>query len=181
MIEGNGDEDVSFAGGRIGFDMSMQRGRILWIDAYGSDVYGDFRVVDRLLKYSFDLMGIVETHLTGAIHNDLRSVRSAQSESTHIGFLSFGERVRGVWIFPAVAVPVVDVLAQHDEVRTGDGLLRVKFLQELIGRWAARATLRREKLNEDRVVVSVAGGVLFLCIWRCEGGNCQETEEQRRY
>src|ERR1700736_1055199 len=63
-----------------------------------------------------------------------------------IGILALGEKVRGVWIGPAIMVPIVNMLAEHDQLGASDWLPAFQLLQQRIRRRTTRTSLRRKQL-----------------------------------
>src|ERR1700685_600307 len=57
--------------------------------------------------------------------------------------------MRGVLIFPALLIPIVHMLAQHDQPRARNRLKRVQLLQKSICRWARGAALRSKEFNQN--------------------------------
>ena len=56
-------------------------------------------------------------------------------------------------IFPAVVVPIVDVFAEDDQLRSRNRLKSVYFLQQGVGTRATGAAFGGEKLNQNGVSV----------------------------
>jgi hypothetical protein len=75
------------------------------------------------------LGSVIADELLGAIYHHLRGVDALQLEVAAICILTFCVLMRGEAIVPALAVPIVYVLAQNDNFGSGYRLLLLQ-LQE---------------------------------------------------
>ena len=114
-----------------------------------SDTLRGFRLGRRQLKVVLQSCDIVAETLQMAVDYHLRGVRVRHMKMAFIIALPLGELRRGEAVAPSIMVPVVNVLAQEDEVHAGRSLL-AQLDQERVGRRATGASLRGEQLNHDR-------------------------------
>src|ERR1700756_2420313 len=91
---------------RIRFDARTQLRWIFSIHADVADADGNLGCSRGFLKSLLNLFRIAGPHLVGSIDNQLGSIGSLFAESTFVGILAFGQRRRGVGIFPAIVVPI---------------------------------------------------------------------------
>jgi hypothetical protein len=82
-----------------------------------------------------------------AVYNYLRRIYAVQSELLRVPALSFAEEAGGVRIDPAVAVPIINVFAQDNQISTSERLLFIQRLQQPVCRRAARTALGCEQLQ----------------------------------
>ena len=75
---------------------------------------------------------------------------------------------------PADVVPVIDMLAEHDDVRVRDGLLALELCEQSVGRRAAGAAFRGEELDQTR-----RAGLAAVCAWATAANDKREQEEKR--
>src|ERR1700686_1098810 len=99
-----------------------ESGWIPRINAHLADTHRNFRVGGSVLKDFVRLLQVVHSEFGGSVYDELGSVRGLQSESAFICRLTFGQRRRRVWIFPAIMVPIVHVLTEHNQRRTSNRL-----------------------------------------------------------
>jgi hypothetical protein len=132
---------------------------------------GDLMAVNDRLRYSQRELGgllgvlnsanrmrrVVADELIGAIDDHLRRVDAVDVKASAVLALPVGVLMRGEAVVPAEVVPVVNVLAQNDDLGSCDGLALVKLGQQSIGRRTARTTFRREKFHENRRAVRLRG------------------------
>lgn len=94
----------------------------------------DLLPTPRLSDRAICLMRITAKKFSFAVHHHLRCIRTLQSESGRVATLPVREGVGGIRIDPSGMIPVVHVLAEHDDLRSRDGLCAVQPLQKSIGR-----------------------------------------------
>ena len=99
------------------------------------------------------MSGVVADELVGSVDDHLWRVDVVHVQALAVFVLPVGVLVRGKAVVPAVVVPVVDVLAEHDDLGAIDGLFLVELRQQSVGGRAARAALRGEQLYQDRRAV----------------------------
>jgi len=80
-----------------------------------------------------DAAAIVADELGLAVDDHLGGIDAIEGEAAAVVLLAGGEGGGGVGIFPAEAVPIVDVLAEDEELDAGDGLL-VELGEDSVGR-----------------------------------------------
>ena len=108
--------------------------------------------------------GVVADELIGSVDDHLRGVGAVEVEAGAVLVLPVGELVRRETVVPAFAVPVVDVFAQHYDLRCGDGLNAVELGQQSVGRWAAGTAFGGEELHQNRCAAGFCGlGVEVRC------------------
>jgi hypothetical protein len=101
-------------------------------------------VLDRADRMS----GIVADELIGSIDDHLRGIGTVHVQAGAVIVLPFCVLMRRKTVVPAEVVPVVHMLAEHDDFSATDGLRLIEFCKESIGGRAAGTTLRREQLHQ---------------------------------
>lgn len=96
-----------------------------WLGERQRNLGGLRRVLDGSLRVSC----IVADELFGAIDDHLRSVDIGEMQARAVFALPVGVVVRRKAIVPALAIPVVNVLAQYDDLGTVNGLVVVELCQ----------------------------------------------------
>ena len=84
---------------------------------------------------------ITPDKLVASVQDHLRSVGTLRGQAGRINTLPFGERGRGVRIFPTEIVPVRYMLADTDDELPCIGLLQIDLAQQRVGWRAARTSL----------------------------------------
>ena len=125
-----------------GDGMALRAGR--------GEVEGEFGLPGRLGDGSMGLARIVADELVAAIDDHLRGVDAVEAEARGVEVLAVGELVGGEAVMPAELVPVIDVLAEDDDVGGGDGLFVVEAGEEGVRGGTTGAALGGEELDEDR-------------------------------
>jgi hypothetical protein len=64
-----------------------------------------------------------------AVDNHLRRIHAIQPKMLSVRPLPRTEQLGRVRIYPAAIVPIIDVLAQHDQVSAAEGLFLIQRLQ----------------------------------------------------
>src|SRR5260370_41827799 len=100
----------------------------------------DLLLAPLLLNRGNCLAAITTDKLNSSVHDQLRCIHTSKMELTGVPILPRAVLGRRKWIFPAQAVPIVHVLAQHDQLRPADRLSPVQSFQQPIGGAAARTT-----------------------------------------
>ena len=103
----------------------------------------------RLLDGREDGAAVASACLVLSVDDHLGGVDAVESELAAVFVLPLGPLMRGKRIAPAVLVPVVDVLAEHDDGGSGNGLFAVELGEQAVGGWATGAALGGEELDED--------------------------------
>src|ERR1700722_5065111 len=149
-IEGDADEKLARAltRNRIRVHHAADPRRPTRLDAQRFDAHGDLGDRRGSMQLVADPLAMAETHINGAIDYELRREGLANLQAVLVGPLPFGERFRGIGIGPPLPIPVIDMLAEYDEIRTVYGLSSIKLLQEVIGRWAGGTALGGEQLDK---------------------------------
>ncbi len=80
--------------------------------------------------------GVVAYILVGTVEDQLRGIVEIDVQPLTVLLLPLGELWGGEAVVPALAVPVVDVFAQGDDLGVVDGLVG-KVDQKNVGGWAA--------------------------------------------
>lgn len=94
-------------------------------------------------------MGSVRAYeLFCAVDDHLRRVDIREMKGDAVLALAFGEERGGEAVSPAEVVPVIDVLAEHDDVGGLDWLELAEFGQQSVGRRATGAAFGGEELDE---------------------------------
>src|SRR5277367_4327739 len=88
-------------------------------------------------------------HFLTSVDDHLRSGGAFQAKSRVVGTLALGQRGRRVWIFPAIVVPIIHMLAEDNQLCSRNRLEGIPFLEKDIGRRTAGAALRSKQLDED--------------------------------
>src|SRR5258708_7741619 len=83
-----------------------------------------------------------------AVDDHLGRVDTLLSEYPPIDLLTTRRPVQAVWVRPAEAIPVVDVKGQWIDSLACSGGLLGQLSQDVVRGGTARATLRREELDE---------------------------------
>jgi len=112
VLEGEGD----------GVALNLDAGNLDW-DGLGGSV--EDGTEDPIPVRAVDLCGAVDDRLWG--------VNIVLLEGEAVFLLALGEVGRGETVAPAEAVPVVDVLAENDDVGSGNGLGTVELSEDGIG------------------------------------------------
>src|SRR6202011_3521607 len=123
---------------------------------------------------------VVPNKFRGPIDDHLGSVSTAESKMRHVRILTVSQKARRVRIFPAVMIPIVNMLTEHDQAGARHWLLAVQILEESVRRRTAGASLGREKLHHDwrswhRAARSGRGGLL-MPYWEREHEKSKEDE-----
>ncbi len=84
-----------------------------------------------------------------AVDDHLWRVRGLEIHRVDVAVLALGELRGGIFVFPAVMVPVVDVLAQNDQLSASDGLAFVHVADELVDGRTAGAAFGGEEFEQD--------------------------------
>jgi len=92
-----------------------------------------------------ELLLAIDDHLWRVVVVDLKAAR--------ICGLAGGELARGETVVPAERVPVVDVLAEGDDVGGGHGLVAIQAGEEVVRGRATGAAFGGEELDENRRAV----------------------------
>ena len=92
---------------------------------------------------------IAADKLLGAVDNHLRGINLVEREVNRVVALPFGHCVEGKWIAPAEVIPVGDVLAEDDGLRSGNELGRVEASEERVGRRAVGTAFGGEELDQN--------------------------------
>src|SRR5581483_1742059 len=117
VTERNDEEHICAVVGGVGLNVRADESRLSLIHRYCTQTNRDLRRCSSLLKNILELFGVADSRFFGSVHDNLWRVRSAQSEGADIVGLALGEGVRGVRVFPAVTIPVVNMLTQNNELR----------------------------------------------------------------
>lgn len=108
------------------------------------------RVVHCLLNSVERQSAIASHEFRAAIHHQLRGVDFACLEAARVIALACAVKRRREWIGPAEMIPVIDVLADDDQVGSGNGLLLVQRFQQAIGGRTTGAAFGGEQLEKNR-------------------------------
>lgn len=155
MIESDGDPDgaaVFFS--TAGFDFGFELGRGVYFR--GFDTHRNLRSLEHSFEGLRDV-GTAAFQLDVAVQYHLRGVRGLEAEGANVAVLAIGELGRGIDVFPAVLIPVVDVFAQDNEFSAVDGLGLVHAADEFVNGRAAGAAFGGEEFEEDG---DAGGGVV---------------------
>src|SRR4029077_14316193 len=119
MTERDRPEDIGSVrcGSAIRFDACPKHGSVPGVESGGNDAYRDHGGGGRLLQGLSDLLCVTEIQVHGPIDNDLWSGRAVWPKRTHIVPLPLCYGRGRVGSFPAVVVPVIHVLAEHNQPR----------------------------------------------------------------
>ena len=118
-------------------------------------VFDNRRYGDRGFRFGYDGLfdGLLRSFLVGAnkfgfaVDDHLRGVNSAGLKLACVGALSVRKLLRGVRVFPAKIVPVVDMVGECVDVLSGGLCLSRNFFKVFIRARAAAAAFRREQLD----------------------------------
>jgi hypothetical protein len=91
-----------------------------------------------------------EAHVGGTVDDELRREGFAHLEAALVRHLTLGKVLRGKGIGPALAIPVIDMLAEYDEMRARDGLGGVELCEEVIRGRAGGTAFGGEQFDEHR-------------------------------
>ena len=162
---------IMFVGVGIRFDVSSQHGGIRGVERHLANTHREFGFVLRLIQLLFEFLQLVDLPDLRPVDDELGSVGLFHAQGGLVGTLAISERLRGVGIFPAIVVPVSDVLAEHDQLGARNGLVLVQFLQHDVGRRTARASFGSEELDEngDAGVRGIGGRRLSFRLRRLGG------------
>jgi hypothetical protein len=158
-IESDGHKNVGvmFGGAAISANARPKNSWVPGVNAHLADAYRNLRRRRSFVHHFVHLLRIVSAHFAGTIHNELGSVSGLQPKGADIGGLTFSQCSRGVWIFPAVMVPIIHVFTKDDELRACNGRGSVHPLEERVRGRAAGTTFRREQLNENGMSLHAQG------------------------
>ena len=90
---------------------------------------------------------VVAGELGCTVDDHLRGVGAFEVEALGVLGLALGEVVGGEAVVPALAVPVVDVLAEDDDFCGGDWLILEEMGEEGVGGRATGAALGGKELD----------------------------------
>src|SRR5258705_2277783 len=133
----------------------------------GGDRRGDLlRVDNRLRECELDLgglrgmldgadrmSGIIADELICSVDDHLRRIRTVHMQAPAVLALPFRVLMRGETVVPALSVPIVHMLAKHDDLRAINGLRLVELCQKSVGGRATGTALRSEQFHQDRRAV----------------------------
>ena len=117
--------------------------------AHGVKTERNFGRADVFLQRLKHLL-LVAAQFGGSVDDDLRRVGLLQLERAHVVDLAIGDGRGRVGILPAVVVPVIHVLTQHDELGAGDRLRFVPLLHQSVRGRTAGTAFRGKQLQKNR-------------------------------
>src|SRR5690348_4038036 len=180
MVEGDGDINICvvLARVRIGFDVEAQRRRVRRVRGDIRDPDGNFCIVFGLVQSVFQILELIQTYALTSIDDELRSVGLFLAQGYFIRALAISECRRGVRIFPALLVPVSDVLAQNDQLSSWDRLVVIQALENDVGRRTAGATFRGKELDQHGDA-RLRGGWSWRLVLRLRGLRLQICQPEK--
>src|SRR5262245_53122030 len=104
----------------------------------------------RLRERPLDRAFVAADEFTRAVHHQLRRVDRIEIESKAVLLLSRRVLLRAKRIFPALVIPIRDVLAERNDEDALDRLLLQPHFQQAVRGWAAAAAFGREELGDHR-------------------------------
>ena len=119
--------------------------------------------------------GVVANELVGSVDDHLRGVYPINTKACAVLALPLRVLMGGEAVVPTKIVPVVDMLAEDDDLGVLNWLIVVKLREEGIGGWATGAAFGREEFYEDWRAICVSG----LCVARSEGVEEKECGNGR--
>ena len=134
------------------------------------------RTARRLLDFEFGFMRITSDKLAVTIHDEFRRIRVVFKKS-RIVLLPLRPFCRRKRIDPAVVIPIIDVLFERDDLRSGYRLLLLQLLQEGIRRRTAGTSLGSEQLNHHWLAPDFRGQSFALLPWPRRGSTQEATQK----
>jgi hypothetical protein len=144
MFEGQRDKDFALRRQRIGFEV---RTHFSAFDFRGWDSHRDLGKVSRFLKGLIRPRTVASYEFQSSIYNHLGRVGAREAQALCVGLLAHGERVGRECVLPSQVVPVIHMLAQDDQLNSGDRLRAVQLAKQGIGGRTTGTAFRSEQLN----------------------------------
>jgi len=110
---------------------------------------GQFWSLGSLSDSAHGVGSVTADELIGAVDYHLRGIDLIKTQALTVEFLPVGVLARSEAVVPLDALPVVDVLAEDDDVGVLDGLIVIELRQQRVGWRATGAALRGEELYQD--------------------------------
>jgi len=130
------------------------------------------------MGYSATEIGGVASHqFRSTINDNLGRVRRLDRKLPDVVLLALVDGVERERIAPAKVIPVGDVLAEHNGLRSGNKLLLVEPGQQRIGGRAIGTAFRSEEFNEDWLALRVRGLVLLSAHLRGTGAKSRGDDD----
>ena len=138
VVQGNRQINVAALLPRIApsCDVRSKDRRVLSLPGDGTDLDGILGNHNFIAKYLSHLFRVVKRQHFPSLDDHLWGVRRLKSKRANIRELPFSYERGRVWIFPAIVVEIIHMLAEHNQLRAWNRLGGIESLQQRISRGA---------------------------------------------